>query len=34
MRRVSSKSFVVAIDKYGKGLVDMNYLRHEVGGLF
>ena len=28
------KSFIVAIDRYGKGLVDMNYLRHEVDGLF
>jgi histone deacetylase complex regulatory component SIN3 len=28
------KSFVIAIDMYGKGLVDMNYLHHEVSGLF
>jgi paired amphipathic helix protein Sin3a len=28
------KSFLVAIDMYKKGLVDMNYLCHEVGGLF
>jgi hypothetical protein len=28
------ESFVVAIDMYGKGLLDINYLRHEVSGLF
>jgi hypothetical protein len=28
------KSFIVSINMYRKGLVDMNYLCHEVGGLF